>query len=280
MWRAGPSGGSNDGRSTHLRHHAHAGFHEYTDGTDTGLWPGLHSAFGAASVDAGSTAAPSAPVPLGDLQERILFAEALETIRCFDEGVLRSATDANVGSLPGIGFPARTGGVLRYVDSYACGLEVYGDRPSTGRNPRWRLTMGILYLCVAIVSEVAATTSLKLTTGEQSRWWAWIIVVVGYVLAFTMLQRCLSTGFPLGIAYAIWCGVGVVAVVLVSILMFREGLSAVQLIGIVLVIAGVACLELGHVPAGGTAAAHLTTDVGAAPVSNVISPAPPGENKS
>ena len=106
--------------------------------------------------------------------------------------------------------------------------------------------MGILYLSLAIVLEVAATTSLKLTTGEHPKWWAWPIVVIGYALAFAALQRCLDAGFPLGIAYAIWCGVGVIAVVVLSAVLFSESLTLVQAIGIVLVIAGVASLELGR----------------------------------
>jgi 3-hydroxyacyl-CoA dehydrogenase/enoyl-CoA hydratase/3-hydroxybutyryl-CoA epimerase len=55
---------------------------------------------------------------MADLQERMLFAEALDALRCLDEGVLRSAADANIGSLLGIGFPAWTGGVIRYVHQH------------------------------------------------------------------------------------------------------------------------------------------------------------------
>jgi 3-hydroxyacyl-CoA dehydrogenase/enoyl-CoA hydratase/3-hydroxybutyryl-CoA epimerase len=107
-----------------------AGFYSYDEnGKRTGLWPGLAEHFGGTRTD----------VPFADLQERMLFAEALETVKCFDEGVLRSVPDANIGSILGIGFPAWTGGVVQYVDGYAGGVagfvaradelaERYGER--------------------------------------------------------------------------------------------------------------------------------------------------------
>jgi 3-hydroxyacyl-CoA dehydrogenase/enoyl-CoA hydratase/3-hydroxybutyryl-CoA epimerase len=107
------------------------GFYEYADGKRVGLWPGLREAF--PQVDD-----PSA-VSLRDLEERMMFIEALETVRCVDEGVIESVADANIGSIMGIGFPAWTGGVLQYINGYAGGLtgfvtraqglaEAYGER--------------------------------------------------------------------------------------------------------------------------------------------------------
>ena len=96
-----------------------AGFYDYDDeGRRVGLWPGLRTEFGSGS----------AQVPLIDLQERMLFAEALETVRCFDAGVLSSDADANIGSLYGIGFPAWTGGVVRYMHQYDGGLPGFVAR--------------------------------------------------------------------------------------------------------------------------------------------------------
>jgi 3-hydroxyacyl-CoA dehydrogenase / enoyl-CoA hydratase / 3-hydroxybutyryl-CoA epimerase len=95
-----------------------AGFYAYEDGKRVQLWPGLREAF-----DSGS-----AQVPFADLQERMLFAEALETVRCFDEGVLTSVADANIGSIFGIGFPAWTGGVIQYINSYEGGLAGFVAR--------------------------------------------------------------------------------------------------------------------------------------------------------
>ncbi|MDQ0379366.1 3-hydroxyacyl-CoA dehydrogenase NAD-binding domain-containing protein [Amycolatopsis thermophila] len=95
-----------------------AGFYEYEDGKRVRIWPGLREAFNSGS----------AQVPFKDLQERMLFAEALETVRCFDEGVLTSVQDANIGSIFGIGFPAWTGGVIQYINQYEGGLPGFVAR--------------------------------------------------------------------------------------------------------------------------------------------------------
>jgi small multidrug resistance pump len=105
--------------------------------------------------------------------------------------------------------------------------------------------MGYLFLALAIVGEVVATSFLKLTSGERAVWWAYPIVVVGYIFAFSMLSLTLSKGVPLGIAYAIWAGVGVVLVAIISWLAFGEMLTWQQLVGMALVIGGVVLLELG-----------------------------------
>jgi len=105
--------------------------------------------------------------------------------------------------------------------------------------------MGYILLSIAIVGEVIATSFLKLTSGDKAVWWAYPIVGLGYVLAFTMLSLSLGKGVPLGIAYAIWAGVGVVLVALISWLVFHEPLSLLQVAGIVLVVGGVTLLELG-----------------------------------
>ena len=105
--------------------------------------------------------------------------------------------------------------------------------------------MGYLFLALAIVSEVIATSFLKLTSGEKSVWWAYVIVAVGYVASFVMLSLTLRQGVPLGIAYAIWAGVGVVAVAIISWLVFHETLTWQQILGMVLVAGGVVLLEAG-----------------------------------
>ncbi|WNG60050.1 3-hydroxyacyl-CoA dehydrogenase [Archangium gephyra] len=84
------------------------GFYDYVDGKRTSLWQGLAQHY----TKAGYT------IPFEDMKERMLFAEAIDTVRCFDEGVLRSAADANVGSILGIGFPPWTGGVVQYINGY------------------------------------------------------------------------------------------------------------------------------------------------------------------
>jgi len=105
--------------------------------------------------------------------------------------------------------------------------------------------VGYVFLGLAIAGEVVATTFLKLTSGEKAVWWAYPIVAAGYIFAFTMLAQTLSKGVPLGIAYAIWAGVGVVLVAVISWLVFHETLTWMQLAGMALVVAGVTLLELG-----------------------------------
>ncbi|MDQ1722537.1 MAG: 3-hydroxyacyl-CoA dehydrogenase / enoyl-CoA hydratase / 3-hydroxybutyryl-CoA epimerase, partial [Pseudonocardiales bacterium] len=88
-----------------------AGFFDYDEsGNRTGLWPGLASEF---PVRGNPT-----ELDLAELQERMLFAEAIESVRCLEEGVLNTVADANIGSIMGIGFPPWTGGVLQYVNGY------------------------------------------------------------------------------------------------------------------------------------------------------------------
>ena len=105
--------------------------------------------------------------------------------------------------------------------------------------------MGYVFLGLAIIGEVIATTFLKFTSGERTIWWAYPIVGVGYVLAFWMLSLTLGRGVPLGIAYALWAGIGVVLVAVISWVVFGESLTWLQIVGMALVIAGVMLLELG-----------------------------------
>ncbi|UGU28361.1 3-hydroxyacyl-CoA dehydrogenase NAD-binding domain-containing protein [Mycolicibacterium smegmatis] len=91
-----------------------AGFYEYVDGKRVGLWPGLADTFGSGKVD----------IPLQDMIDRMLFAEALETQKCIDEGVLTSTADANIGSIMGIGFPPYTGGSAQFIVGYQGELGV------------------------------------------------------------------------------------------------------------------------------------------------------------
>ena len=89
-----------------------AGFYEYVDGKRVGLWEGLADTFKSAHTN------NPADVPLQDMIDRMLFAEALETQKCLDEGVLTSTADANIGSIMGIGFPPYTGGSAQFIVGY------------------------------------------------------------------------------------------------------------------------------------------------------------------
>jgi 3-hydroxyacyl-CoA dehydrogenase / enoyl-CoA hydratase / 3-hydroxybutyryl-CoA epimerase len=85
-----------------------AGFYEYADGRRAGLWAGLADQFPPAAEQP----------PFEDLQDRYLFIEALETAKCFAEGVIESAAAANIGSIMGIGYPALTGGAVQFMQGY------------------------------------------------------------------------------------------------------------------------------------------------------------------
>ncbi|WP_342661431.1 Fatty acid oxidation complex subunit alpha (plasmid) [Rhodococcus ruber] len=97
---------------------AGAGYYEYVDGRRTSVWAGLEDEFG-----------PSRPADdLDELKDRLLFAEALETARCLESGLLRSTADANVGSMLGIGFPTWTGGAAQFVAGYPGGVAAFVAR--------------------------------------------------------------------------------------------------------------------------------------------------------
>ncbi len=103
---------------------------------------------------------------------------------------------------------------------------------------------GYLLLATAIVSEVIATLSLRASEGLAKPGYI-VAVAVGYLVAFTALAFALDRGLPLAVAYGIWAGAGVAAVTVLSVPLFGESLSALQGVGIALVIGGVVALEMG-----------------------------------
>jgi 3-hydroxyacyl-CoA dehydrogenase/enoyl-CoA hydratase/3-hydroxybutyryl-CoA epimerase len=96
------------------------GFYEYSEGKRTGLWKGLRDAF--------PPVEDPSRISLRDLEERMLFIEAIESVKCLDEGVIETVADANIGSIMGIGFPGWTGGVLQYINGYEDGLPGFVAR--------------------------------------------------------------------------------------------------------------------------------------------------------
>ena len=94
-----------------------AGFYDYPADGPKRLWPGLAERYG--KPDGGG-------VSEQDLRDRLLFIQAVETVRCLEENVLTSIRDANLGSIFGIGFPVWTGGTVQFVNGY--GVEEFTAR--------------------------------------------------------------------------------------------------------------------------------------------------------
>ena len=99
-----------------------------------------------------------------------------------------------------------------------------------------------LYLALAIIAEVIATSALKSSEGF-SKPIASVIVVLGYIIAFYCLSLTLKT-IPVGIAYAIWSGVGIVLVTTIAWIVFDQKLDVWGIIGIALIMSGVLVLNL------------------------------------
>ena len=106
---------------------AGGGFYDYPAGGQKHLWPELKSRF----------ERPDQRISPQDVRDRLLFIQAIETVRCVEEGVLKSTADANVGSIFGIGFAAWTGGALQFINQYGLNdfiararylAEQYGER--------------------------------------------------------------------------------------------------------------------------------------------------------
>ena len=101
--------------------------------------------------------------------------------------------------------------------------------------------MAYLYLAIAIVAEVIGTSALKAAEGF-TRPLPSLVVIVGYGAAFYFLSLALKT-IPVGIAYAIWSGIGVALITLIGWVVFKQRLDAPALFGLALIIAGVAVIQ-------------------------------------
>ncbi len=99
-----------------------------------------------------------------------------------------------------------------------------------------------IFLAFAIISEVIATSCLKAAEGF-TRLWPSLVVIVGYSLAFYLLSLTLRT-IPVGVAYAIWSGVGIVLIALSGWLFLGQSLDLPALIGLALIIAGVVVINV------------------------------------
>ena len=102
--------------------------------------------------------------------------------------------------------------------------------------------MGYIYLAIAIVAEVVATNALK-ASEEFTKLGPIILVIVGYGIAFYFLSLVLRT-IPIGIAYAIWAGLGIVLVAIVAAVVFKQIPDLPAIIGMILIISGVVVMNV------------------------------------
>lgn len=98
------------------------------------------------------------------------------------------------------------------------------------------------FLALAILSEVIATLCLKVALAHPA---VYVVVVIGYVAAFTSLHQVLRSGMHVGAAYGIWGATGVVLTASLSAFFFGEELTPLMLVGMACIIAGVGCVEMG-----------------------------------
>jgi len=106
--------------------------------------------------------------------------------------------------------------------------------------------MSYVYLILAIFSEVVATSCLKKADGFTVLTPS-LVVIVGYALAFYFLSLTLNV-IPVGVAYAIWSGVGMVLISLVGFILYKQALDIPTLLGIGLIISGVILLNIYSKP--------------------------------
>ncbi|TDQ66978.1 small multidrug resistance pump [Maritalea mobilis] len=104
------------------------------------------------------------------------------------------------------------------------------------------MPQGYIYLALAILGEVIATSALKAANGFSETIPS-ILVVIGYGVAFYYLSLSLKT-IPLGISYAIWSGVGVVAVSIIGWVYYKQALDIAALIGMAMILGGVLVIHL------------------------------------
>lgn len=104
--------------------------------------------------------------------------------------------------------------------------------------------MSWVWLMAAIASEIAATLSLRASDGLRRRSWL-VPVILGYAAAFGFLALTLEAGMKLGVAYGIWSALGIALVALLARLIWREPLTNRMIVGIVVIAAGVALVEVG-----------------------------------
>ena len=102
--------------------------------------------------------------------------------------------------------------------------------------------MGYLYLSIAIVAEVIATSALN-SSEQFTKLVPSLISIIGYAVAFYFLSHVVKT-IPVGVAYAIWAGLGIVLIAIAGAFVFEQVPDAPAVIGMVLIVAGVAIINV------------------------------------
>jgi small multidrug resistance pump len=102
--------------------------------------------------------------------------------------------------------------------------------------------MNYHYLIITIIAEVVATSALK-STDEFTRLIPSLIVIIGYAVAFYFFTLALRT-LPVGVAYALWAGLGIVLVALVTAIFYRQIPDTPAVLGITLIVSGVVVIQL------------------------------------
>ena len=97
----------------------------------------------------------------------------------------------------------------------------------------------------AILSEVSATLCLKIAVDRGRPSW-YLVVILGYVIAFSCLAWSLSLGLPIGIAYGVWAACGVALTAIFARLFLREPLTRTMACGILVIVVGVWLVDAGH----------------------------------
>ena len=125
-----------------------AGFYEYDEaGKRQSLWSGLAETFPVAATQ----------IPFADVKDRLLFVEALETAKCFEEGVLTSAAAANIGSIMGIGFPPMTGGAAQFMTGYEGADGTIGLAAFVARADELAASYGDRFVATAYLRDLATS---------------------------------------------------------------------------------------------------------------------------
>ncbi|WP_417661771.1 DMT family transporter [Pseudomonas sp.] len=101
---------------------------------------------------------------------------------------------------------------------------------------------GYLYLAIAVTAEVIATTSMKAISG-LSKPLPLMLVIVGYGISFWMLSLVVKT-IPVGVAYAVWAGLGIVLVSIAATFIYQQRLDLPAMLGMGLIVAGVMVIQL------------------------------------